>query len=245
MFKNSLMFSPMLSKKSHRYEDVEAYYDYIVEQEELKRLKQKKILAKKRKERKKLMMSHLDKSEPNDEFSGSEENNSSDFSDDDIDFDDDDYMDDLDNSQDLALDRDDLDEDIVDSCMIDQESSQMLYYPNFPNSQNHHDDEVLSQTITSDLEADINSYKKLEDIDNYDRVDDHDYLNGSTAGFGKKLREINREIKQEQAQEQLEKNSTINSQLFQASSPSKKCVKQQFQSAQKEKIEAIKIGDPD
>jgi len=191
----------MLSKKSHRYEDVEAYYDYIVEQEELKRLKQKKILAKKRKERKKLMMSHLDKSEPNDEFhSGSEENNSSDFSDDDIDFDDDDYMDDLDNSQDLALDRDDLDEDIVDSCMIDQESSQMLYYPNFQNYQNHHDDEVISQTITSDLEADINSYKKLEDIDNYynnDRVDDHDYLNGSTAGFGKKLREINREIKQE------------------------------------------------
>jgi hypothetical protein len=42
-------FSPMLSKKSQRYEDVEAAYDFIVEQEELKRLKQKKILAKKRK----------------------------------------------------------------------------------------------------------------------------------------------------------------------------------------------------
>jgi len=28
--------------------------------------------------------------------------------------------------------------------------------------------------------------------------DDRDYLNGSTAGFGKKLREINREINQEQ-----------------------------------------------
>ena len=28
-------------------------------------------------------------------------------------------------------------------------------------------------------------------------LDDNDYLNGSTAGFGKKLREINREINNE------------------------------------------------
>ena len=55
--------------------------------------------------------------------------------------------------------------------------------------QNHlHDDDVVSQTITSDLEADLNMYK---------RIDDNDYLNGSTAGFGKKLREINREINNE------------------------------------------------
>jgi hypothetical protein len=37
--------------------------------------------------------------------------------------------------------------------------------------------------------------------DNYDNnnsnLDDNDYLNGSTAGFGKKLREINREINNE------------------------------------------------
>ena len=29
-------------------------------------------------------------------------------------------------------------------------------------------------------------------------MDENDYLNGSTAGFGKKLREINREINQEE-----------------------------------------------
>jgi len=62
-------------------------------------------------------------------------------------------------------------------------------------------EEVLSQTLTSDLDADLHSYKKGDDGDNYqygdDNMDDHDYLNGSTAGFGKKLREINREINQE------------------------------------------------
>lgn len=47
----------MMSKKSQRYEDIEAAYDFIVEQEELKRLKQKKMLAKKRKQRKKQMIS--------------------------------------------------------------------------------------------------------------------------------------------------------------------------------------------
>ena len=59
----------------------------------------------------------------------------------------------------------------------------------------------MSQTITSDLEADLHSYKKGEEpIENYcnhdDKInmDENDYLNGSTAGFGKKLREINREI---------------------------------------------------
>jgi hypothetical protein len=31
--------SPILSKKSHRFEDIENFYDQIVEQEELKRLK--------------------------------------------------------------------------------------------------------------------------------------------------------------------------------------------------------------
>ena len=33
---------------------------------------------------------------------------------------------------------------------------------------------------------------------NGSQIDENDYLNGSTAGFGKKLREINREINQEQ-----------------------------------------------
>jgi hypothetical protein len=80
-----------------------------------------------------------------------------------------------------------------------------------------HDDEEISQTITSDLEADLHSYKRGEDNadqdhygqakfsdrqsgDSQDKIDldDRDYLNGSTAGFGKKLREINREINQEQ-----------------------------------------------
>ena len=63
----------------------------------------------------------------------------------------------------------------------------------------------MSQTITSDLEADLHSYKRGDDdhdIDHYYNQngarDDNDYLNGSTAGFGKKLREINREINQEQ-----------------------------------------------
>lgn len=36
-------------------------------------------------------------------------------------------------------------------------------------------------------------------------MEDNDYLNGSTAGFGKKLREINREINNEQL-ESIEKN---------------------------------------
>jgi hypothetical protein len=33
---------------------------------------------------------------------------------------------------------------------------------------------------------------------NNSNFEDNDYLNGSTAGFGKKLREINREINNEQ-----------------------------------------------
>lgn len=46
---NSVGFSPIPSIKSQRYEDVEAAYDNIVEQEELKRLRLEKILTKKRK----------------------------------------------------------------------------------------------------------------------------------------------------------------------------------------------------
>jgi hypothetical protein len=62
----------------------------------------------------------------------------------------------------------------------------------------------MSQTITSDLEADMHSYKRLGenllDLPDayYNNKTDDEYLNGSTAGFGKKLREINREINQEQ-----------------------------------------------
>ena len=37
--KTNSIFSPLISKKSQRYEDIEAAYDFIVEQEELKRLK--------------------------------------------------------------------------------------------------------------------------------------------------------------------------------------------------------------
>jgi len=48
--------------------------------------------------------------------------------------DDDDEMDDLDNLEDLGLiDRDDLDEDIDDSCMIGQDSSRCLDYQQFGN----------------------------------------------------------------------------------------------------------------
>jgi len=56
----------------------------------------------------------------------------------------------------------------------------------------------ISQTITSDLDADLHSYKQHGEYQV--ALDDHDYLNGSTAGFCKKLREINREINQEQQQ---------------------------------------------
>lgn len=60
---------------------------------------------------------------------------------------DDDEMDDLDNLEDLGLiDRDDLDEDMDDSCMIGQDSSRCLDYQQFGNYQheNLHDDEVMS-----------------------------------------------------------------------------------------------------
>lgn len=55
---------------------------------------------------------------------------------------------------------------------------------------------MASQTFTSDLDADLNSYKKdmIDGSATLEKMDDHEYLNGSTAGFGKKLREINREI---------------------------------------------------
>ena len=42
----------------------------------------------------------------------------------------------------------------------------------------------------------ILGYEEWFDLDN-SNLDDNDYLNGSTAGFGKKLREINREINNE------------------------------------------------
>jgi predicted nucleic acid-binding Zn-ribbon protein len=119
--KNSVMFSPIMSKKSQRYEDVEAAYDHIVEQEELRRLKQNKIIAKRRKQRKKQMISRIENEDSKVEGDNTEDSsdaNSSDFSDDVMD--DDDYLDDLENSQVLNVlngeERDDLDDD---SCMID------------------------------------------------------------------------------------------------------------------------------
>ena len=56
---NSIGCSPIVSKKSHRYEDIENLYDYIVEQEELRRLKQQKLFAKRRKQKKKQLMSQI------------------------------------------------------------------------------------------------------------------------------------------------------------------------------------------
>ena len=185
----------MMSKKSQRYEDIEAAYDYIVEQEELKRLKQKKVLAKKRKQRKKQMISQIEDLDGRTLSDESSAQSSDDFSDDD-----EDYF-----SQNVDLDelRDDLES---------QDSNIKM-----------HDDEDISQTITSDLDADLHSYKQ------HLNLDDHDYLNGSTAGFCKKLREINREINQEQ-QQQLE--------LIQKMKEKKKM---QVQSAKKEKIDVIDI----
>lgn len=102
------------------------------------------------------------------------------------------------------------------SCLMVQNSSRILnnsYHIQHYHYQQHlHDDDAVSQTITSDLDADLHSYpyKKVElnlELEalydpNHDhnyqqngsQIDDNDYLNGSTAGFGKKLREINREI---------------------------------------------------
>ena len=73
----------------------------------------------------------------------------------------------------------------------------------------------MSQTITSDLDADLQnmSYKKhgvAQGEDYYApdvKLDENDYLNGSTAGFGKKLREINREIHEEQLEQDLQEGS--------------------------------------
>jgi len=272
---NSIGYSPIVSKKSHRYEDIENLYDYIVEQEELKRLKQQKIFAKRRKQKKKQLMSQLGPSgqvnnseiadaqspppssqqQRRQQYESSENNSSDDFSDDDLDDDDDEYLDDLENSHDVnhflepqrpgEVDRlammkggrvscsevDDMQryfamnkngENMMmdeSSCVIAQNSSRILdnsyYLQNCHYHQHLHDDDAVSQTITSDLDADLHSYpyKRVElnlELENlYDpnneannqygsQIDDNDYLNGSTAGFGKKLREINREINQEQ-----------------------------------------------
>lgn len=76
----------MMSKKSQRYEDIEAAYDYIVEQEELKRLKQKKVLAKKRKQRKKQMISQIEDLDGRTLSDESSAQSSDDFSEDDEDY---------------------------------------------------------------------------------------------------------------------------------------------------------------
>ena len=175
---------------------MEAIYDNIVEQEELKRLRQKKIMAKKRKANKQNMLSQLNDTDQR-PF-GDSEKSSSEYSSNEMEDSDDD--DDIDDTLDLLEPREDFEMDDDDSCLIDQDSSRMLEFQNFVNYQNQqlHDEEVLSQTITSDLEADLHSYKRGDEEyynhgDNI-KMDENDYLNGSTAGFGKKLREINREI---------------------------------------------------
>ena len=103
------------------------------------------------------------------------------------------------------------------------------YIQNYANYIQPHDDDAVSQTITSDLDADLHSYPykkadmQLELDELYDpnneqnyqqngsQIDDNDYLNGSTAGFGKKLREINREINQEQLDSLAEQSHHPNS----------------------------------
>jgi hypothetical protein len=146
------MFSPVVDIKSKRYEDVENIYDYIVEQEELKRLKREKILAKKKQEKKKLMMLQLDDKQSNRSEYSDSENNSSQFSDDEIDDDSDGLS--IDDTHDFIEPREDYEYD--ENCLIDQGGSQIIDYPN----QRLHDDEVASQTFTSDLDADLHSYKK-------------------------------------------------------------------------------------
>jgi hypothetical protein len=111
------------------------------------------------------------------------------------------------------IDIDDLEEDGNESLIEYQYQNQHL-----------HDEEVMSQTITSDLEVDMHSYKRPGENhldlpeayynmknDEHIHMDDNEYLNGSTAGFGKKLREINLEINQEH-QEQNDDSHTISSQ---------------------------------
>jgi len=91
-------------------------------------------LAKKRKIKKKQMMSQIEVSQGDqtaminktDSYEDDSDNNTSDFSDD---FDDDDdYLDDFDDSQQLnLLDRDDTDKEINGSCMIENDSSRIDY----------------------------------------------------------------------------------------------------------------------
>jgi len=119
---------------------VEVAYDYIVEQEELKRLKQNKILAKRRKMKKKQMMSHLDGCVDQESSNSSSENQFGSFSDDEID---DDYIDDFEDSRNLQPHELDLadtpgyngDALCFDaSCIINEkgDSSQLLDYSQFP-----------------------------------------------------------------------------------------------------------------
>ena len=91
-----------------------------------------------------------------------------------------------DDSSDESLDelRDDFSEEDLE---LEHDSEHILGFVN-------QDEEVLSQTITSDLDADLHSYKHEP---GHIKMDENEYLNGSTAGFGKKLREINREINNE------------------------------------------------
>mmetsp|Transcript_30612 Transcript_30612/g.46975 ORF Transcript_30612/g.46975 Transcript_30612/m.46975 type:complete len:258 (+) Transcript_30612:3071-3844(+) len=134
---SSMIPSPILSKKSQRYEDIEAAYDYIVEQEELKRLKQKKILAKRRKQKKKQMLSSLHPDPDHQSYSGSSDRDSSDdFTDDDLD---DDYFDDFDDSRNINPNELGMEGipgglDFDSSCIINDkgDSSRILDYSQFP-----------------------------------------------------------------------------------------------------------------
>jgi hypothetical protein len=89
-------------------------------------------LAKKRKIKKKQMMSQIEvtnQNQPNEEnrqeSSEEDSQNGSSFSDY---LDDDDYIDDFDDSQNLnLLDRDELDKEINDSCIIENDSTRVDY----------------------------------------------------------------------------------------------------------------------
>lgn len=106
--------------------------------------------------------------------------------------------------------------DFEESCPLqDDEDSQELYDQNLNDEQqrddcqyvlvdqsyfqnrvdNLHSDDAVSQTITSDLDADLHSYKRegwAEELEaqagDPNSQQDDEHLNGSTAGFGPKLR---------------------------------------------------------
>ena len=107
------MFSPINADVTKRYEDFENIYDYIVEQEELRRLKREKLL------KKKIQQNNLIISG----YSSNSNNSSVGF--DELDEDSDDFS--IDDTHELIDPRDDLGYNgyapIEESCLINQTGS--------------------------------------------------------------------------------------------------------------------------